>query len=377
MLVDFIRSRGAVVWPEIQAALTEGSWIHDEWDRHLPPKFHVDSHHLRPWLARLGPRAAVQETVMLQGHEVASWIDGEALLIRGRRTELRALAAAKRRTYRSLLGWSFRKQLCGEVGEHLVWNVLQDLKGTHVLVPRSARRGRVSSLEGRPITVGGPLDASGAWPTDPDSLRAPWIPFAVEVKNLRSILYPFEHDVWDLLAKLGEFPDVIPVLVARRIHFTTFRMFKDIGALGHDTRLQHFSTQIDSTDFRRTVDRLGITDAVQTDIDAISPSLRRFFADVGPRGIADRMTRWSRAAPIVARYSDVRREDLGPGRRRDLWRGFTREIMDAGLYETGGWGPRPRIEWDEEEDWEGDEDSGRDSDDTYWDEADWTDEPRE
>lgn len=312
---------------------------------------------------------------MLQGHAVASWIDADAFVRRGRRTELRALAAAKRRTYRSLLGWTFRKQLCGEVGEHLVWNVLQDLKGSHVLVPRSARRGRIATLEGRPITVGGPLDAAGAWPTDPDSLRAPWIPFAVEVKNLRSILYPFEHDVWDLLAKLGEFPDVIPVLVARRIHFTTFRMFKDIGALGHDTRVQHFSTQIDPDEFSRTIKRLGISDAVQTDTDAIPPAMRRWFAEVGPRGISDRLERWSRAAPIVARYTDLRREDLPHHRRRDLWRAFTQDIIASGLYETGGWGPRPRVEWDDYDDRDEvvEEETGGDED--YWDEADWSEPP--
>jgi hypothetical protein len=51
--------------------------------------------------------------------------------------------------------------------------------------------------------------------------------FAVEVKNVRSWIYPWSHEVWDLLAKLGEFSDVVPILVSRRIHITTFRMFKE------------------------------------------------------------------------------------------------------------------------------------------------------
>jgi len=38
--------------------------------------------------------------------------------------------------------------------------------------------------------------------------------------------------MWDLLSKLAAFPDVVPVLAARRIHPMSFKMFKDIGALG-------------------------------------------------------------------------------------------------------------------------------------------------
>jgi hypothetical protein len=203
--------------------------------------------------------------------------------------------------------------------------------------------------------------------------RAPWIPFAVEVKNLRSILYPFEHDVWDLLSKLADFPDVIPVLVARRIHFTTFRMFKDLGALGHDTRVQHFSTQIDSADFDLTVKRLSLKDAVQTEIDAIPSATRHWFADVAPKNIAARLERWARAAPIVAAYADLRREDLSPGRRRDLWRAFTFEIIAAGLYETGGWGPRPRLPEHDQDEYDDGDDAGQDEDRHYWDEVSWQD----
>jgi hypothetical protein len=98
--------------------------------------------------------------------------------------------------------------------------------------------GQVRSLRGQPITVGGPLDAAGFVARAASDPTKGFIPFAVEVKNVRSVLYPWHREVWDLLAKVTDFPDVVPILVARSIHFTTFQCFKDIGCLGFSTRRQ-------------------------------------------------------------------------------------------------------------------------------------------
>jgi hypothetical protein len=92
----------------------------------------------------------------------------------------------------------------------------------------------------------------------------------VEVKNVRSWIYPWSHEAWDLLAKLGGFPDVVPLLVARRIHPTTFRMFKDLGAFGYDARKQWFAERgggrsNDPDTFRKVTDEFGFHDAVLLD----------------------------------------------------------------------------------------------------------------
>jgi hypothetical protein len=89
-----------------------------------------------------------------------------------------------------------------------------------------------------PFTPGLPSEDDG-------SANAGFTHFGVEVKNLRSVIYPWDHETWDLLAKVAAFPTVVPVLVARRIHPVTFKFFKDIGALGTEMRAQWFSEAVD------------------------------------------------------------------------------------------------------------------------------------
>lgn len=169
------------------------------------------------------------QNVVLQKRSIACWIDTAALEAHGRRTTVLATAARKRRLYRRFLTWTGDLALCGGHAEEVVHSVLESLRGKQLWL-HSTRPGLVRELLGRPITLGGPLDETGERPKNPRFVGEGTVPFAVEVKNVRSILYPYDRDVWDLLAKLGPFPDVVPVLVARRIHFTTFRMFKDLGA---------------------------------------------------------------------------------------------------------------------------------------------------
>jgi hypothetical protein len=341
VLPPYVAFHGAVVWPEIQSDLTEGRWITDNLDPKFPANYHIDVHHLKPALRRLTPRVVTERTVTLQKHPVTAWLDTSAIEKRGRKTEVEALAGSKRRTYRTFLGWTFQASLCGSVAEALVDTTLDRLRGTHLWKTPGSAPGQVNQVLGRDLPVGGPLDAAGEWPKDPDYVGAGTVPFVVEVKNIRSILYPYDHDVWDLLGKLGTFPEVLPVLVARRIHFTTFRMFKDLGVIGHDLRTQYFSPAIDADEFARVTDALRLRDARQVLGSDPPESLVRFFREIGPATAVSRRERWERAAPIVDAYRDLRLRRPGID-RADLFRDFSAEIDNAGLMETGGWGPRPQ-----------------------------------
>lgn len=349
VLPPFVESRDAVVWPEVQSALTEGSWIRDYLDPDFPATYHIDVHHLRPALKLLTPRFLTATTVTLQRRAVTSWSSTAAVTSRGRMTDVLAAGASKRRTYRRLLSWTGDVSLCGAVAEAVVDATLDQLRGKRLWKHPYSGPGQVDTLVGRPLQTGGPLDAAGAWPVDSVNLGAGWTEFAVEVKNVRSILYPYDHDVWDLLAKLGAFPDVLPVLVARRLHFTTFRMFKDLGVLGHDMRAQHFSTKIDAEDFTRVTASLGLNDARRTEPTNVPAHTLKWFGETGPRYAAGQLEKWARAAPIVDSYRELR-TDLDENERRDLWREFVAEIVAAGLYQNGGWGPQPVEEKEEEED---------------------------
>ena len=236
------------------------------------------------------------------------------------------------------------------MAERTVDATLTELAGRYIWLPPGVSAGRVPELLGRPITIGGPLDAHAFVPHDAADPTGGFVPVAVEVKNLRSVIYPQSHETWDLLAKLGDFPDVVPVLVARRMHLTTFRLFKDLGALGCATYQQLFHSPgttratIDPTTFNRARSTFGFHDAVLVEEpDRPHRNVRKFFTDTvrkevgGELLIVRQADRWRRAAPIVSGFAELRDEGLPGDDRFALMREFADEIEDAGLLDEGGW----------------------------------------
>lgn len=67
----------------------------------------------------------------------------------------------------------------------------------------------------------------------------------MEVKNIRSWIYPGASEIYQLLSKcvevqrlVGDRPVMVPTLVAREVHTTTFYMASALGFLVIDTRRQ-------------------------------------------------------------------------------------------------------------------------------------------
>lgn len=358
-LREFFRKERVAIWPEVEAQICEGTWIHDHLDRGIPPQWRPHSLYLSLARSRLqsGERGLVELPAQLGGMRVAAWADAASLKTRGQITEIERTAASKRRLYRRFLTWTSSADLCGHVAENLVGQVLQDLHGTNLWIPPGTVIGRVRSLLGRPIAVGGPLDAHAHWAINPHNPNDGFIPFAAEVKNIRAVLYPWSTETWDLLAKAGAFPEVVPVLVGRRIHATTFRFFKDIGALGSELRSQLFSHTIESADFARVTGGLRLSNAVQLQPGAMNSSvargLTRFFRDLGPTLAREHIQKWSRAAPICDKFKSLRTHH-----DHETWVQFAREIVEAGLHEHRGWVPPSALgeEPPEPDDWMDEED---------------------
>ena len=57
---------------------------------------------------------------------------------------------------------------------------------------------------------------------------------AIEVKNVRPWLYPHQDEIVDLIAKAVAL-DCVPVLIARRIPFVTFKVLRPCGVVMHQT----------------------------------------------------------------------------------------------------------------------------------------------
>jgi hypothetical protein len=62
----------------------------------------------------------------------------------------------------------------------------------------------------------------------------------VEVKNKREWMYPGNKDIRELLSKALTV-DAVPVLIARRIPFVTFRLLSPCGLIIHQTYNQTVS----------------------------------------------------------------------------------------------------------------------------------------
>jgi hypothetical protein len=56
----------------------------------------------------------------------------------------------------------------------------------------------------------------------------------IEAKNIREWLYPQREEITELLQKCTDV-DAIPVLIARRIHFSTFHLLSTCGVIIHET----------------------------------------------------------------------------------------------------------------------------------------------
>ena len=348
----YVASEGAVIWPEVEARLGELSWVTENYDPSFPSTWGIQSHHLHAARVLLvADGTLIPEAAALSGRTVIAYLDGPGLTGRSA-TRIRRVAAAKRRLYRSFLGWTGNSRLCGSVAEEVVATTLTALTGRYLWLPPDITPGSVTELLDRPITVGGPLDAHAFIARSADDPTCGFVPIAVEVKNMRSIVYSWSHETWDLLAKLGDFPDVVPILVARRMHLTTFRLFKDIGALGCATYRQWFHSPgttratIDPTTFEEACATFGFHDAVLLDDPSHRhPNIDRFFTDTIRTDVAgdlliDRQAeRWHRAAPVVAGFTALRDEDVKGEDRVELMREFATEIASAGLLDLGGWGP--------------------------------------
>jgi hypothetical protein len=82
----------------------------------------------------------------------------------------------------------------------------------------------------------------------------------LEAKNIREWLYPDRREIFDLLSKCIAL-DVVPVLIARRIHFSSFVVLHACGVIMHQTFNQLFPlTDTELANSAKHKDNLGYHD---------------------------------------------------------------------------------------------------------------------
>lgn len=336
--IAYVRSAGgAAVWPEIEYVLANTDWYTTSVEG-APVLRGIDPHHLSH--ARRGlidGNVLIPDTATLNGMDVTAFLDARGLAAR-QKTAITRLAAAKRRQYRRYMSWTNESRLCGHVLERQVEATLKSLAGTELLLNPSSR-GEVSTIEGRPVS-GGPLDHAGALLLDPARQLAGMVGFVVEDKNVRSWLYPNAIEVFDLLVKAGEFPEHVPWLMTKRVHYTTLTLFKAIGALAYTSKRQYFAPAIDAHEFLAVkrdlrlgdIERLVYPDRPSSTMAEWCTTVMRKPSGEDPSvpNIKAYQRRWAVAAPICARFSELR-SPLDPDTRTDIYQQLLEELDEAGL----------------------------------------------
>ncbi len=298
----------------------------------------IDAHHLTSARKILRESRAIREdTQITRGGRPVTVITLEDDA--GRRRKIEDASKRKRLLHTRYLtlamGSNSVPALLGPGGEAVLHATLTQAAphGFRLLRPEG---GEIRSLLGKPV-VGGSID-SGAILTavDTATLATTTHLVLIEVKNVRSHLYPQALEVHQVLYKAAEVavsrPDlsVVPVLVCRWGHFTLFTMAKQLGAFFVATKQQPIlpSKQLDVALIDEVRDELGFRDLTITD--QALPWMVDRFARVLPGQAKRSGERWRQVASAVLPYSKALRTDLlSPRDRARMMEEFREAIAQA------------------------------------------------
>ena len=134
---------------------------------------------------------------------------------------------------------------------------------------------------------------------------AAYLTLPIEVKNVRHWMYPSAWEIYQLLDKaarlLAQHPDhrLVPVLVCRRAHYTTFFMARDLGFLVFETILQPILPHSDVKETALTEVREELGYQLERTDDPL-PLLTQSFRERVPEHAIRTATRWAATAPTLA-----------------------------------------------------------------------------
>lgn len=324
------RGRGAIVRlladhltapvVELEARISDKGW------RDLPP---IDPHlltHARRGLAADGLITPLTERTR-GGSDVTLWALSPIPTGKKRATE--DVAARKRLLMARWHSWSRASRpdnmpnLIGQGGEAVVHNALLAAAATGYRLVQPVK-GEVATLFAEPVP-GGSLD-NAAWLSPMDAYtQAPTghtylIP--IEVKNLRTWLYPTHWEVHQLLYKAARLQVahpkhlIMPILICRRAHTRLRWLAADLGFLVFETYAQyvHPNERVSETHFAEVRDELGLADLEQTN--AANPKLVTWLSRTPQREVKTYSARWTLIASSLADLFDALRQQDTPQQDR-------------------------------------------------------------
>lgn len=236
-IVEHLEEHHSCTHPELESRLAERYNARDTRN--------IDPHHFTTALKALTKSGVVASQRKVTRGAGSAPI--ETFHLRGAQrsaTKIDRAAARKRLLSARYRGWAqgsvrHPQGLIGPAGEAAVRAGLRD-----TMQPMSPGFGEVGSLLG--FKLSGSIDTGGYLVTV-DHAGLPMKPLAVpvEVKNIRSWIYPSAPEVYQLLTKCvdaqrngGAEAALLPTLVCRRAHPTLFWMAGELGFVVIDARLQ-------------------------------------------------------------------------------------------------------------------------------------------
>ena len=227
---DTLVEHMAVVHPELESRLAERYWQGSTNNTDI----NVDPHHITNALRDLRNGGVIEWVTVTTrgGHEIKTIQLADR---KGRGTKIDRAAARKRLVYARYAGWAqgtkrHPQGLIGPAGETAVRTALIDSGALQPAVPGF---GETSELLG--VKLSGPLDSAGFIVPIVRGIPSTPVTTIIEVKNIRSWIYPTSTEVYQLLSKAVQLqtpnPEqlIVPILICRRAHVTTFWMAKQLG----------------------------------------------------------------------------------------------------------------------------------------------------
>jgi hypothetical protein len=228
-VVELLREEHAAVWLEILSKLSE---------RPRGSLKGVDPHHLITARRLLLKSREIE--IVTEPTRGGGLIGVLALANRRlRQTAFAEVAARKRLLQARYLSWTRasgkRPNMIGDAGERAAREALMAAAraGVGYRTMRTPAAG-VGQLFGKPVPVG-PLDAAASLVALDADEEPIGVTVLVEAKNVRQWIYPGHAELFQLLDKAAQLQlanprrRLVPVLVCRQAHYTTFRMAKDLG----------------------------------------------------------------------------------------------------------------------------------------------------
>lgn len=243
MIRTILDEHHAVVPPEMEARIAEGKFASSPGN--------INPHHITTALQSLRRTGElIYDQAPARGGRVEITTIQPADQYR-RATTIAKAAARKRLLYARYSGWAqgtarYPKGLVGPAGETAVRGAILRA-GT--LIPAASGAGEVSELLG--VRLPGPVDSAGYLLPFTRGLPGQAVTLLIEVKNIRSWIYPSSAELYQVLYKAAFLQlhclaqPIIPLLACRKAHITTFWMAKQLGFIVVEMNRQYVGDVIE------------------------------------------------------------------------------------------------------------------------------------